>query len=84
MTSTQTVGAVEKYRKPRGNGGHELSGSEQEQQTMGNPPLGDDLSLAISDVAYFRAEARGFEPGHELEDWVEAERQVAGVNSADH
>jgi len=26
--------------------------------------------------AYFPAEARNFEPGHELEDWIEAERFV--------
>lgn len=28
----------------------------------------------IAELAYFKAEARGFEPGHELEDWLEAER----------
>jgi len=26
--------------------------------------------------AYFLAEARNFEPGHEMEDWIEAERFV--------
>ena len=31
----------------------------------------------ISTVAYTKAEARGFEPGHELEDWLEAEEEVA-------
>jgi hypothetical protein len=30
----------------------------------------------ISDLAYRRAEMRGFEPGHEHEDWLEAEREV--------
>lgn len=30
----------------------------------------------IAEAAYFRAQARGFAPGHELEDWVEAEREV--------
>ena len=34
----------------------------------------DDISVA----AYFRAEARGFGPGHELEDWLAAEQDVAG------
>ena len=32
---------------------------------------------AISTAAYFRAEARGFTPGHELEDWLQAEQEVA-------
>jgi hypothetical protein len=31
---------------------------------------------AIAKAAYHRAEQRGFEPGHELEDWVAAETQV--------
>jgi len=30
----------------------------------------------ICDLAYRRAELRGFEPGHEQEDWLEAEREV--------
>ncbi len=31
---------------------------------------------AIEQAAYYRAERRGFEPGHELEDWIAAEAQV--------
>lgn len=30
----------------------------------------------IAEAAYFRAERRGFEPGHELEDWVAAESDI--------
>lgn len=30
----------------------------------------------IREAAYRRAEHRGFAPGHELADWVEAEREV--------
>lgn len=30
----------------------------------------------ISDLAYRRAEQRGFAPGGETEDWLEAEREV--------
>lgn len=30
----------------------------------------------IARAAYLRAEARGFAPGGELEDWLEAEREV--------
>ncbi|MDA3875620.1 MAG: DUF2934 domain-containing protein [Halothiobacillus sp.] len=29
----------------------------------------------IATGAYYMAEARGFIPGHEVEDWLEAERQ---------
>ena len=30
----------------------------------------------ISDLAYRRAEQRGFAPGNEVDDWLEAEREV--------
>jgi hypothetical protein len=29
----------------------------------------------IAELAYFRALKRGFEPGHEMEDWLEAEAE---------
>lgn len=32
--------------------------------------------VLIAEAAYFRAESRGFEPGHELDDWLTAEREV--------
>ena len=30
----------------------------------------------ISDAAYYRAQRRGFAPGHEEEDWLEAEKDL--------
>jgi hypothetical protein len=30
----------------------------------------------VSVAAYFRAEARGFAPGHEAEDWLAAEQEI--------
>lgn len=27
--------------------------------------------------AYYRAQKRGFEPGHETEDWLEAEHEIS-------
>ena len=36
----------------------------------------------IATAAYFRAEKRGFEPGHELEDWLAAETDVAHARQA--
>ena len=30
----------------------------------------------IEEAAYLKAERRDFTPGHELEDWLEAEREV--------
>jgi hypothetical protein len=30
----------------------------------------------IAEIAYFRAQRRGFQPGHELEDWIAAEHEI--------
>jgi DUF2934 family protein len=35
-----------------------------------------DRQSLIAKAAYFRAERRHFEPGHELEDWLAAESEV--------
>jgi hypothetical protein len=32
-----------------------------------------DRDTKIAELAYLKAESRGFAPGHELEDWLEAE-----------
>lgn len=36
----------------------------------------EERAERIRKAAYFRAAERGFEPGHELEDWLAAERSV--------
>ena len=41
------------------------------------PQLSPDArDRMIAFAAYCRAEKRGFEPGHELEDWLQAEAEV--------
>ena len=34
-----------------------------------------DRDAKIAELAYYKAERRSFEPGHELEDWLEAEQE---------
>jgi hypothetical protein len=36
----------------------------------------------IAEAAYFRAERRSFCPGHELDDWLAAEREIDSVATA--
>ena len=36
----------------------------------------EERERLIARVAYFRAEKRGFAPGNELQDWIEAEAEV--------
>ncbi|MBV8033089.1 MAG: DUF2934 domain-containing protein [Betaproteobacteria bacterium] len=40
-------------------------------------PLSDEeLYRLIAETAYYKAKARGFAPGGEVQDWIEAEREV--------
>jgi hypothetical protein len=41
----------------------------------GSPSSGD-RDEQISRLAYYKAQQRGFAPGHEWEDWFAAEREV--------
>lgn len=36
----------------------------------------DEVRKLVSEAAYYRAKQRGFTPGHEVEDWVQAEAEV--------
>ena len=38
----------------------------------------DERHRRISELAYYRAQQRGFEPGYEEEDWLAAEREIDG------
>jgi hypothetical protein len=79
------MASLHKFDKPTDgdrNGGNKRPRNEQGSQVIADPTLDGALSQAISEAAYYRAEARGFESGHELEDWIEAERQVVRTNHA--
>jgi hypothetical protein len=43
-------------------------------------PAPEDIRRRIEMHAYFKAKARGFAPGYELQDWLEAEREVRDLN----
>ena len=47
-------------------------------EEYGNTLNSVDLDARIAELAYLKAESRGFEPGHELEDWLEAEQEFCG------
>jgi hypothetical protein len=65
------------------------------QTSINRPPSFDPLrfvapvavktrEVQIAELAYFRALARGFEPGHEVEDWLEAEAEFEKRYGARH
>ena len=41
----------------------------------------EERNRLIAEVAYLRAEQRGFLPGQEIEDWLAAEREVTRILS---
>ncbi len=51
-----------------------------ESSSAENPSLtgvsDEERHQLISEAAYYRAEQRSFEPGHELEDWLTAEAEI--------
>ncbi|MFZ2171480.1 MAG: DUF2934 domain-containing protein [Methylococcaceae bacterium] len=37
----------------------------------------DEFREMVAERAYCKAEKRGFEPGHEMDDWLEAEQEIS-------
>ena len=37
---------------------------------------GDDKQSRIAVLAYYKAEARGYQPGYEMQDWLDAESEI--------
>lgn len=50
-----------------------ISNTEASDATVCLP----DRDAKVAELAYYKAESRGFEPGHELEDWFEAEQEFS-------
>ena len=45
----------------------------------GDPDLINEFREMVAANAYYRAEKRGFEPGHEMDDWLKAEREIKSI-----
>lgn len=43
----------------------------------------EEVRKLVAEAAYYRAKRRGFTPGHEVEDWVQAEAEVLRRIGAD-
>jgi hypothetical protein len=61
------------------------SGLSAPMHTSTRAPANFDPSSSrealIATAAYYRAEKRGFLPGHELQDWLAAEREVDRIGT---
>lgn len=56
-----------------------ITGSKLEQRDI--PSFSGSREERIAQAAYWRAERRGFEPGHDLDDWLHAEREIDAQQS---
>ena len=50
--------------------------AKREVEPAAAVPSGPELLELISQAAYYRAEKRGFSPGLEADDWLQAEAEV--------
>ena len=55
-------------------------GMEPEPATDSLDVENEDRVRRIALLAYYKAEARGYEPGHELQDWLDAEAEIMKKN----
>jgi len=56
--------------------------NEIERSSVGPHDPALSREARISELAYRRAEARGFLPGAELEDWLAAEREIETASAS--
>jgi hypothetical protein len=56
----------------------EITGSKLHQREI--PSFSESREARIAEAAYWRAERRGFSPGGELDDWLNAEKEVDQQN----
>jgi hypothetical protein len=57
----------------------QITDSKLEQRDI--PSFSESRAARIAEAAYWRAERRGFAPGQEVDDWLNAERDIDGQQS---
>jgi len=67
--------------EPSFDGGHfmeQMRGKRNHRRKPPDPRAADAMQRRemVAEAAYYRAQRRGFEPGHALEDWLQAEIEV--------
>ena len=76
-TATATPKPDTKAAAPRKPTSEQRSSAAAVPKSSPRPDLSsEETRRQIAEAAYYRAKERGFEPGHELEDWIEAEAEV--------
>lgn len=72
----------EAANKTKGNGsGRQPSGADESASSAAGYECPRERMIA--EAAYFRAEQRGFVPGNEISDWLQAEADVEALGGSD-
>jgi hypothetical protein len=72
VASTQAAAAA----KPKKSRSRKTQAAEATAPALTAMPTPEEIKEMIAKAAYFLAEERNFSPGHELDDWLEAERRI--------
>jgi hypothetical protein len=60
-----------------------VTGGASRHQHVATPPVNSTepqvREAMIAECAYYRSAHRGFEPGHEVDDWLAAESEIEGA-----
>ncbi len=68
------VAQADDYASSNTQGQVKVSGNNPNIDTVF--PTTEARLIKIQEIAYLKAEKRNFEPGHEVQDWLEAEKEV--------
>jgi len=60
----------------------QMRGKRSREEKFARARISDPVRrhAMIAEGAYYRAERRGFAPGHEMDDWLEAEAELARLS----
>lgn len=56
--------------------GHPLERHRHQERHGHHVVTAAQRQVMIAEAAYFIAQCRGFAPGHEVDDWLQAEREI--------
>jgi Protein of unknown function (DUF2934) len=77
QTSNLTIAALANVEPAKAEqAGPSVQSADQPSSTEKFQLSAEERHHMIAKAAYFRAELRGFTPGHELADWLEAEAEL--------
>ena len=70
------VSAIMTHRNRNASEAYREELAEAQEDLDWNDPTVSERRRMIAEAAFYRAEARNFEPGREIEDWLAAEAQI--------